>query len=116
MLLDWTLASLHHLAAFALAGILAFEFGVTAQAVDAAAIGRLARVDAGYGIVAGDIVVIGVLRVLFGAKWPAYYMANAFLWTKMGLFVAVGRRPRCGARSPTRSDRRYSRSRRSSFR
>jgi len=90
MLLDWALASLHHLAVFTLAGILAFEFGVTAQAVDDAAIGRLARVDAWYGIVAGAIVVIGVLRVIFGAKGAAYYMANAFFWTKMGLFVAVG--------------------------
>ena len=90
MLLDWALASLHHLAVFTLAGILAFEFGVTAQTVDDAAIGRLARVDAWYGIVAGVIVVVGVLRVIFGVKGPAYYMANAFFWTKMGLFVAVG--------------------------
>lgn len=90
MLLDWALASLHHLAVFTLAGILAFEFGVTAQGVDEAAIQRLARVDAWYGIVAGVIVAVGVLRVVFGAKGPAYYMANAFFWTKMGLFVAVG--------------------------
>jgi putative membrane protein len=27
---------------------------------------------------------------MFGAKGAAYYMVNAFFWTKMGLFVAVG--------------------------
>ena len=32
----------------------------------------------------------GVARVIFGARGSAYYMANAFFWTKMALFAAVG--------------------------
>ena len=36
------------------------------------------------------MVLVGAARVMFGAKGSAYYMANAFFWTKMGLFVAVG--------------------------
>lgn len=90
MLLDWALASLHHLAVFALAAIIAFELALTARAVDDAAILRLARVDAWYGVVAAIVLAVGAARVAFGAKGPAYYMENSFFWTKMGLFLAVG--------------------------
>ena len=90
MLLDWALASLHHLAIFTLAAIIAFELALTARAVDDTAIARLARVDAWYGVAAAVVVLVGAARVVFGAKGSAYYMANAFFWTKMGLFVAVG--------------------------
>ena len=90
MLLDWALASLHHLAIFTLAAIIAFELALTARAVDDTAIARLARIDAWYGVVAGIVLAVGAARVMFGAKGPIYYMANAFFWTKMGLFVAVG--------------------------
>lgn len=90
MLLDWALASLHHLAIFTLAAIIAFELKLTARAVDDTAIARLARVDAWYGVVAAIVALVGAARVVFGAKGSAYYMANAFFWTKMGLFVAVG--------------------------
>lgn len=90
MLLDWALASLHHLAIFTLAAIIAFELALTARAVDGAAIARLARVDAWYGIVAVIVLAVGAARVMFGAKGPAYYMVNAFFWSKMGLFVAIG--------------------------
>jgi putative membrane protein len=90
MLLEWALASLHHLAIFTLAAIIAFELALAARAVDDAAIVRLARVDAWYGAVAAIVLVVGAARVLFGAKGAAYYMANAFFWTKMGLFLAVG--------------------------
>ena len=90
MLLDWALASLHHLAIFTLAGIIVFEVAMTARAVDDVAILRLARVDAWYGAVAAIVLAVGASRVAFGAKGAAYYMVNAFFWTKMGLFVAVG--------------------------
>jgi len=90
MLLDWALASLHHLAIFALAGIIAFELALTARALDDTAILRLARVDAWYGAVAAIVLAAGAARVMFGAKGAGYYMVNAFFWTKMGLFVAVG--------------------------
>ena len=90
MPLDWALASLHHLAIFTLAAIIAFELALTACAVDDTAIARLARIDAWYGVAAAVVVLVGAARVVFGAKGSAYYMANAFFWTKMGLFVAVG--------------------------
>ena len=90
MLLDWALASVHHLAIFTLAAILAFELALTARDLDASAVLRLARVDAWYGVAAAVVLVVGIARVIFGLKGSAYYMANAFFWTKMGLFAAVG--------------------------
>ena len=90
MMLDWALASVHHLAIFTLAAILAFELALTAGELDAPAILRLARVDVWYGAMAAVVVAAGVARVIFGARGSAYYMANAFFWTKMALFAAVG--------------------------
>ena len=84
MLLDWALASLHHLAIFTLAGIIAFELALTARDVDDVAILRLARVDAWYGIVAAIVLAVGASRVIFGAKGAAYYMVNAFFCASTG--------------------------------
>ncbi len=89
MVLDWTLASLHHLAVFTLAGIIAFELALTAGDVDAPTILRLSRVDAWYGAVAALALAAGLGRVFFGAKGPDYYAANALFWIKMAMFAAV---------------------------
>ena len=90
MVLDWALASVHHLAIFTLVAILAFELALTAGELDAPAILRLARVDVWYGAMAAVVVAAGVARVIFGVRGSAYYMANAFFWAKMALFAAVG--------------------------
>jgi len=90
MVLDWALASVHHLAIFTLAAILAYELAVTAGEIDARAIDRLARIDAWYGVMAAVVLAAGVARVLFGLKGPGYYMVNAFFWTKMALFALIG--------------------------
>jgi len=89
MLLDFVLASLHHLAVFTLAAILAFELALTAGAIDAATITRLARIDAWYGAVAALALAAGRARVFLGAKGPEYYAGNGLFWTKMALFAAV---------------------------
>ena len=89
MLLDWTLASLHHLAVFTLAAILAFELALTAGAIESTAIARLSRVDAWYGAMAALALAAGVARVFLGVKGPEYYAGNAFFWTKMALFAAI---------------------------
>jgi putative membrane protein len=88
--LDWVLASLHHLAVFALAGVLAYELAATAGPVDAAAVKRLAAVDAGYGALAALVLAAGLARVFLGAKGPAYYGGNSLFWAKMAAFAAVG--------------------------
>jgi putative membrane protein len=89
MVLDWALASLHHLAILALAAILAFELALTASEVDARAIARLARVDAWYGATAALVLAAGLARVVLGLKGPGFYMANPFFWTKMALFAVI---------------------------
>ena len=51
---------------------------------------RLARVDAWFGIMAAIALAAGLARVFFAAKGLDYYVANAFFWIKMALFVTVG--------------------------
>ena len=89
MFVDWLLASLHHLAVFSLAAILAAEFVLIRNVVDAATIRRLSRIDLHYGLAALFVVAFGVLRVFFGAKGPDFYVANHIFWTKMLLFVVI---------------------------
>jgi len=89
MALDWTLASLHHLAVFSLAAILAFELALTAGEVDARAVLRLSRVDASYGALAALVLAVGLARVFLGDKGPQYYGVNALFWIKMALFAAI---------------------------
>ncbi len=90
MTLDWVLASLHHLAVFGLVAILAYEIAMTAGVVDTALTGRIARVDAWFGIAATAVVAAGVARVFLGDKGPAYYAANSLFWAKMAVFALVG--------------------------
>jgi putative membrane protein len=89
MELDWLLASLHHLAVFTLAAILAYELALTAGDLDGRTILRLSRVDAWYGATAAMVVGAGVLRVFLGAKGAEYYAANYLFWVKMALFASV---------------------------
>lgn len=88
--LDWLLASLHHLAVFSLAAILAFEIALTGQIPDARAIARLARVDAWYGGMAAVALAAGLLRIFLGAKGADYYLVNSLFWIKMALFAGLG--------------------------
>jgi putative membrane protein len=90
MFTDWALASLHHLGIFTLAATIAAELAILSTNLDARSIGRLARIDAGYGIAAIFVVIAGIARVIWGAKGYEYYMANHVFWTKMLLFLVVG--------------------------
>ena len=90
MELDWTLASLHHLAVFTLVALLASEIALTSGAIEGTAVARLARVDAAFGIAAAAVVVFGVARVFLGDKGAAYYGANSLFQAKMTIFVVVG--------------------------
>jgi putative membrane protein len=87
-LLDLGLAIVHHITVFGLVALLAMEGVMLKDATIHPA--RLTKVDAGYGLVAGLAVVIGVCRVIWGGKGWAFYEANPFFWGKMGLFVVLG--------------------------
>jgi putative membrane protein len=87
---DLTLAIVHHLLVFLLAGVLAFEIGVIEPSMKREDIVRVGRVDLWYGILAGAIIVIGFSRAIFAAKGWAYYSVNMFFWAKMAAFAMVG--------------------------
>lgn len=88
--LDLILASAHHLAVFGLVGLYAAEFALLRPGLSGKAIAQLARIDAAYGAVAGIVIVVGIVRVIFGAVGWEYYVSNQMFWGKMAAFVVVG--------------------------
>lgn len=89
-MLDLTLAIGHHLLIFGLFAILVGELLMVGPAIDAAGIGRVARIDLWYGIVAAMILLLGFSRAVFAAKGWAYYQHNAFFWAKIATFLLIG--------------------------
>lgn len=89
-MLDLGLAILHHLLVFALVAVLFAELVSVRRGMGAADVGRVATMDAGYGVLAGLIVLVGFARALFAAKGWDYYLHNAFFWAKIGTFVLIG--------------------------
>ena len=89
MTLDAALAILHHIAAFALTGLLVAELALLRGRLDADAIRRFGPIDAMYGASAGVVVVVGIGRLLFGDVPADFYLGNAFFWIKMGALATV---------------------------
>ncbi|UZW63049.1 DUF2214 family protein [Lysobacter enzymogenes] len=89
MLTDLLLAAVHHLLLFALIAMLAAEAVLLRGPIDAAALRRLAGLDAGYGMSAVLLLVVGALRVVYGVKGHAFYLHNPWFHAKLGLFVLV---------------------------
>ncbi len=89
-MLDLILAVLHHLAILSLILIVGAELALSRGDFSAATVRRLAGVDLGYGIAAGVIIVVGVARVIFGAKGWVFYAHNPWFWAKMTTFLVVG--------------------------
>ena len=89
MTVDATLAIIHHLAAFALTGLLVSELVLLRGRLDGDAIRRFRAVDALYGASAGIVVVAGIGRLLFGAVPIDFYLGNAFFWIKMASLATV---------------------------
>ena len=87
---DLLLAIAHHLAVFLLVGLFAAEFALLRPGLSGPRIGQLARIDAAYGVVAGLVIVVGVLRVIFGASGWDYYAGNWAFWGKMAAFGVMG--------------------------
>ena len=90
MLTDLLLASLHHLLFFGLIAMLVFEAALLRGAVDNAAVQRLAKLDAGYGMTAGLLLAVGIGRVFYGIKGYDFYLHNPWFHAKIGCFVLVG--------------------------
>jgi putative membrane protein len=84
------MAFLHHLLAFALTACLVYEFIAYRRNMGIAEIRRIQQVDLMYGISAGLLLLVGLLRVFFFEKGVNFYMNNPFFWVKMVAFLLLG--------------------------
>ena len=84
------MAFLHHVLAFTLTACLVYEFIAYRRNMGIAEIRRIQRVDLAFGISAGLLLLIGLLRVFFFEKGLNFYMNNPFFWVKMVAFLLVG--------------------------
>jgi putative membrane protein len=90
MVITALMAFLHHVLAFTLTACLVYEFIAYHRNMDLAEIRRIQRVDLAYGICAGLLLVIGLLRVFSFEKGVNFYLNNPFFWVKMTAFLIVG--------------------------
>ncbi|HTW83441.1 MAG TPA: DUF2214 family protein [Candidatus Sulfotelmatobacter sp.] len=87
---DALVAYAHFLAIFALACVLVGEALLLRRTLPAGTFRRLLAVDRWYGIIAGLVIVTGLLRLFTSPKGVAFYSGNAVFWAKISLFVIVG--------------------------
>jgi putative membrane protein len=83
-------AFLHHGAAFMLFASLVVERVLTRDELTVANARRVLDADRIFGIAAGVLLVVGMLRVAFFEKGAAYYWHSAPFIAKLSLFVIVG--------------------------
>jgi putative membrane protein len=80
----------HFIAIMVLFGLLLAEFYLLRLDMTPSAIKIIARVDLGYGLASGIVIISGLARIFLGPIPPVYYGTNVQFWIKMGLFLAVG--------------------------
>ena len=83
-------AFLHHAAAFFLVAALVVESSLLSGPLTAWSAKRLVRVDMLFGISAGVLLVVGLLRVFFFEKGAAYYFGSVYFLGKLSVFILVG--------------------------
>jgi len=84
------MAFLHHVAAFTLVGTIIYELISFHKNLSLAEARRIQRMDIAYGVSAVFVLIVGLLRVFYFEKGPAFYAQNWFFWTKMLGFALVG--------------------------
>lgn len=84
------MAFLHHVFAFTLVACLIYEFIAFRKGMSIEETRRIQRVDLAYGISAGLLLVVGLLRVFFFEKGVNFYIHSPFFWVKMVAFLIVG--------------------------
>ena len=91
MTLEIILRYVHFVSIFAIVGSLASEHLILKKELTRAEIGRLARIDAVYGIAAVTLLIAGLALWLGSVGKPAvYYTKNWVFHTKLTLFLMVG--------------------------
>jgi len=90
-MIDFFLASVHHLIVFGIAAVLAAELALMRPAaMSPHTVKLLGRFDAAYGLLAIAILFAGFARVWRGAKGADFYMDNPMFWAKIAAFGVVG--------------------------
>ena len=83
------MAFLHHAAAFTLVAALAVEVALFKPPLTLTQAYRLLRTDMIFGASAGVLLVVGLLRVTYFEKGPAYYWHDVFFLIKFGAFLVA---------------------------
>ena len=83
------MAFIHHLAAFTVVATLGVEVAVFKPPLTLMQARRLQATDTLFGISAGVLLVVGLLRVFYFEKGAAYYFSNPYFLTKFSLFIAA---------------------------
>ncbi len=83
-------AFLHHISAFTLVAALAIEFVLIRGELTLANARLLQRTDIVFGIAAGVLLVVGLLRIFYFEKGADYYFSSATFIAKLSLFVILG--------------------------
>ncbi len=89
-MVDLLLAIVHHLLAFGIFAAVTAQLVLVRPGMQAPAVPLAAKYDIALGIMAGSLLVVGLLRVFFGAKGADFYLHNHVFWTKVVLFALVG--------------------------
>lgn len=77
------MAFLHHLAAFALTAAIIYEHTTFRRDLSLRDARRIQIMDIVYGVSAGVVLIVGLLRVFYFEKGAPFYAQNWFFWTKM---------------------------------
>lgn len=83
------MAFLHRVAAFTVVATLAVEVALFKPPLSLAQAQRLLRTDTIYGVAAGMVLVVGLLRVAYFEKGPAYYWHDVFFLLKFAAFLVA---------------------------
>jgi putative membrane protein len=83
-------AFLHHLAAFTVVAALAIEFVLLRGEITVRSARWLQRTDMVFGLSAGVLLLVGLLRVFYFEKGAGYYFHSWPFLAKLVLFLAVG--------------------------
>lgn len=84
------LAFLHHLAAFTLVGALVAELALIQDGLAPKTACTILLADLAYGISAGTILIVGLLRIIYFERGASYYFHSVPFMAKVSLFLMVG--------------------------
>ena len=89
MYMPAVMAFLHHLSAFTVVGALVAEVVLFKPPLTVVQTRRLQRTDNLFGISAGVLLAVGLLRVVYFEKGAGYYFADAFFLAKLSAFLVA---------------------------